>query len=276
MRLSSPSNIKRGLIVLGLAGLVGALGWALWPKPVPVEVAEVRKGPLVVTVDEEGKTRIKDVYAVSAPITGKLVRLSLEAGDRVKKDVTIVAIIEPMAPPFLDVRATRELEAQIEAAKAAVALAEAEINQAAAELEFAESELKRASDPDRHQDDLRARPGAGAHRRRYAARGAGPRQVQPGGAQARAGERAGAPDRPEEAWKGEVPAGCCVDGARARQRPGPAAHPGERAGGGGRDAAGRDRRSRQPGAGRRAAVGRCRQGARGRDRRSSRAGAGRR
>ena len=120
MRLSSPFNAKRGLMALALAGIVGALAWALWPKPVPVELAEVRKGPLVVTVDEEGKTRIKDVYAVSAPITGKLVRLALEAGDRVKKDVTIVAVIEPMAPPFLDVRTTRELEAQIEAAKAAL------------------------------------------------------------------------------------------------------------------------------------------------------------
>ena len=99
MRLSSPFNAKRGLMALALAGIVGALAWALWPKPVPVELAEVRKGPLVVTVDEEGKTRIKDVYAVSAPITGKLVRLALEAGDRVKKDVTIVAVIEPMAPP---------------------------------------------------------------------------------------------------------------------------------------------------------------------------------
>ena len=75
MRLSPTLWIKRGLIVLGVAGLFGALVWALWPKPVLVDVAEVRKGPLVVTVDEEGKTRIKDVYTVSAPITGKLVRL---------------------------------------------------------------------------------------------------------------------------------------------------------------------------------------------------------
>ncbi len=51
MRLSSPSNVKRALIGLALAGIVGALGWALWPKPVPVELATVRKGPLVVTVD---------------------------------------------------------------------------------------------------------------------------------------------------------------------------------------------------------------------------------
>ena len=86
VQLSSAGSSPRALAVL-----VGALAWAMWPKPVAVELAELRKGPLVVTVDEEGKTRIKDVYTVSAPITGKLVRLSLEAGDRVKKDVTTVA-----------------------------------------------------------------------------------------------------------------------------------------------------------------------------------------
>src|SRR5688572_17462177 len=144
MRSPPMHLIKRGLLAAGAALLFLGLAWALWPKPVMVEFAELQKGPLVVTVDEEGKTRIKDVYSVSTPITGKLVRLSLEAGDRVQKDATTVAIIEPMAPAFLDVRATRELEAQLQAANAAVALAEAEVNQATAELEFAKSELKRA------------------------------------------------------------------------------------------------------------------------------------
>src|SRR5512145_2891461 len=123
MRSLPALQTKRALMLLGAAGLAAGLTWALWPKPVLVDVSEVRKGQFEVTVDEEGKARIKDVYTVSAPITGKLVRLSLEAGDRVKKDMTIVANIEPMAPAFLDVRVTRELEAQLEAAKAAVALA---------------------------------------------------------------------------------------------------------------------------------------------------------
>ena len=201
----------------------GALAWALWPKPVPVELAEVRKGPLVVTVDEEGKTRIKDVYAVSAPITGKLVRLALEAGRSGQEGHDDrCAVIEPMAPAFLDVRTTRELEAQLEAAKAAVALAEAEVNQAAAELEFAQSELKRAHVPDRDQGDLRARPGAGADRRRYAAGRSRPSQGQPGGAQARAGKRAGAPDRTGGGLEGRGPGRMLRHRARARQRPGPA------------------------------------------------------
>jgi HlyD family secretion protein len=210
MHLSRTLLIKRGLIVLGVAGLIGALVWALWPKPVLVDVAEIRKGSLIVTVDEEGKTRIKDVYTVSAPITVKLVRLSLEPGDRVKKEMTIVANIEPMAPAFLDVRATRELEAQLEAAKASVALAEAEINQAAAELQFAQSELGRAQsliknktiseralerariDVDTRQASL-TRAKANLDVRKRELESARARLISP-----------------EEAWKGEVPVGCCV------------------------------------------------------------------
>ena len=210
MRSPPMHLIKRGILAAGAALLFLALAWALWPKPVMVEFAELQKGPLVVTVDEEGKTRIKDVYSVSTPITGKLVRLSLEAGDRVQKDATTVAIIEPMAPAFLDVRATRELEAQLQAAKAAVALAEAEVNQATAELEFAKSELKRA--------EALIRSKAISDRALERARIDGDtRQAALAKAKAnlevRKRELESAQARligPEEAWKGEVPAGCCV------------------------------------------------------------------
>ena len=192
------------------AGVSVALLWALWPKPVAVEVARLSLGALLVTVEDEGKTRIKDVYTVSAPITGKLVRLSLEAGDRVKKDTTTVAIIEPMAPSFLDVRTTREIEAHIEAGKAAVTLAEAEANQASAELEFAQSELTRARalirsktiseralerariDVDTRQASV-ARARANLEVRKRELESAQARLIAP-----------------EEAWKGEVPVGCCV------------------------------------------------------------------
>jgi HlyD family secretion protein len=210
MRSSPGRLIKRGLIVSGLAALLVAIGWAMWPKPVTVELAELRKGPLLVTVDEEGKTRIKDVYTVSAPITGKLVRLSLEAGDRVKKDVTPVAVIEPMAPPFLDVRATRELEAQVEAGKASVALAEAEVNQAAAELEFAENELTRARALIRSKTISeraleRARIDVDT-RRASLARAKSSLEVRKRELESAQARLIG----PEEAWKGEVPVGCCV------------------------------------------------------------------
>jgi HlyD family secretion protein len=197
-------------MLLGVVLLFGVLAWSLWPKPVPVDVAEVRHGPLTVTVDEEGKARIKDVYTVSAPISGKLVRLSLEAGDRVKKDMTLIASIEPMAPAFLDVRATRELEAQLEAAKAAVALAEAEIKQVAAELWFAESEFSRAQSLsktkaisertlERARIDVETRQAAVTRAR--ASLEVRQRELESSRARLIG---------PEEAWKGEVPSGCCV------------------------------------------------------------------
>ena len=93
----------------------------------------------------------------------------------VKKDDTVVAIIEPMAPPFLDVRAMRELEAQAAAAKAAVALAEAEVRQAQSELEFAEAELARA----RRWRDQRPLPNAPWRRRGWMPIRAVPRWREP-------------------------------------------------------------------------------------------------
>jgi HlyD family secretion protein len=210
MHIALNRQTKRGLIALGIAGVGVAFVWALWPKPIAVEVAQIRRGPLLVTVEDEGKTRIKDVYTVSAPITGKVVRLSLDAGDRVKKDASTVAIIEPMAPAFLDVRTQRELEAHVEAAKAGVTLAEAETNQAAAELEFAQSELQRAHTLmrsktisertlERARIDVETRQASLA--RAKASREVRKRELE--SAQARL-------IAPEEAWKGEVPAGCCV------------------------------------------------------------------
>lgn len=207
-----PSTLdsRRGFLAVGIGLLVLTLAWALWPRPVTVETAEIGRGRLLVTVDEEGKTRIKDVYTVSAPITGKVVRVLLETGDPVKKDASIVASIEPTAPPFLDVRATRELEAQIEAYKAALALAEAEVNQAAAELQFAESELRRAQTlmntntiPERTLERTRVDVDT---RRAALARSKANVEVRKReleSVQART-------IAPEEAWKGEVPVGCCV------------------------------------------------------------------
>lgn len=210
MRSPSTSRLKRGLIVLAAIALGGGFAWAMWPKPVAVDLVEVTRGPLLVTVDEEGKTRIKDVYAVSAPITGKVLRLSLDPGDIVKKDATVVAIMEPMPPPFLDVRATREVEALVAAAKASVALAEAEVRQAQSELEFAEAELARAQTlvqtkavSERALEKARL----DAETRRAALARANSnlevRKQEHESAQARL-------IGPEDAWKGEVPTGCCV------------------------------------------------------------------
>lgn len=130
------------LAVAALAIMVPLL-WTLRAPPVSVDVAPVTRGPMQVTVDEEGKARVRQVYTVSAPVTGKLRRSLLDPGDVVVRNETVVAVIEPTAPLFLDARTRAEAEAQLTAARAAVALAEAEVKQAESELGWTASELQR-------------------------------------------------------------------------------------------------------------------------------------
>jgi len=129
-------------------GLVGAI-WFAWPRPVGVDLATVIRGPMEVTVEDDGKTHLRHVYTVSAPLAGKLLRIAAHledhhVGDPVTAGETIVAVMQPMVPSFLDVRSRQELEAAVAAADAAVKLAESEIRRAEAALDFSRTELQRA------------------------------------------------------------------------------------------------------------------------------------
>ncbi len=124
--------IRRGLGLLVVVALIVVVVLALRPAPLQVDIATVGRGPVTVTVSEEGMARIKDVFQVSAPIAGKLERSPVRVGDRVFRNTTAVASIVPLDPPFLDVRSRRELEAAILAARAAVGLAEAQLRGAEA------------------------------------------------------------------------------------------------------------------------------------------------
>jgi HlyD family secretion protein len=140
-----PASLRRILIVALLATLVVAgLVFAFWPQPVPVDFATIGRGPMLVTIDDEGETRVKDVYQVSAPVNGRALRIEAEVGDPVKGGETVVATIQEAAPAFLDIRSRRQAEAQVAAAEAARALAETEQRRAEAELRFAEADLARA------------------------------------------------------------------------------------------------------------------------------------
>ncbi|MGH6926208.1 MAG: efflux RND transporter periplasmic adaptor subunit [Propylenella sp.] len=135
---------RRIVLLLVAAAVVAGIVYALAPKPVAVDLANVDRGVIEVTVDEEGVARIRDVYRVSAPMSDYLDRFPLEVGDTVKRGETVVAEIRPTAPSFLDVRSRRELEAASGAAAAAVRLAEAELSRSQAELRLAEADLQRA------------------------------------------------------------------------------------------------------------------------------------
>jgi HlyD family secretion protein len=129
--------------VLG-AALVASLVYAFRPQPVLVDLASVVRGPMVVTVDDEGETRVRDVFVLSAPVSGRTLRIDAEVGDVVVADQTIVAEIEPRDPAFLDVRGEAQARAALRAAEASKDLAAAELVEAEAEFEFAETELVRS------------------------------------------------------------------------------------------------------------------------------------
>lgn len=138
--------IARRLLLWGCVGLLLAAGlvFAFWPRPIPVDFVTAESGPLVVTVGDEGETRVRDVFVLSAPVTGFMRRIDLDVGDQLVAEVTEIARIEPIDPSFLDVRSAAQAEAAVEAGEAALALAAAEVEMASAELDFADSELKRA------------------------------------------------------------------------------------------------------------------------------------
>ncbi|MDH4166428.1 MAG: HlyD family efflux transporter periplasmic adaptor subunit [Gammaproteobacteria bacterium] len=123
--------------------LAVVLAWLFRPQPVAVDLATVARGPLQVSVSDDGETRVRDMFVVSAPLAGHMRRIELEAGDSVVAGETVVARIEPSDPSFLDRRSEAEARAGIRASEAARVHAAAELRRAQAERDFAITELKR-------------------------------------------------------------------------------------------------------------------------------------
>jgi HlyD family secretion protein len=134
---------KNARLIGAVAVVAAVLAAALWPDAVEVDVARVERGPMQVTIDEEGETRVRERFVVSAPVAGRLERIELEPGDPVVRGKTVVARLTPAAPPLIDPRTQAELQSAVEAARAAVGQAEAERARAAAALTRARSSLRR-------------------------------------------------------------------------------------------------------------------------------------
>jgi HlyD family secretion protein len=141
MMSMSRRSVRIGIIVLGVAAIAF---WAFRPRPVPADFATVTRGPLQVTVEEEGRTRVRDRYVISAPLPGRMRRIELEPGDPVVAGKTIVAEFLPADPVLLDARTRAELEARVRAADSALSGARADRERIGADLAFARSELKRS------------------------------------------------------------------------------------------------------------------------------------
>lgn len=112
------SNRQRLLLLAALLALLAGLASTFVPRPVEVEVATVTPGSLQVTVNEDGKTRIKERYIVSTPLGGRLLRVELHPGDAVEAGKTLLTALEPTDPELLDPRTRAESEARVKAAEA--------------------------------------------------------------------------------------------------------------------------------------------------------------
>ena len=119
---------------------------ALMPKPIAVEVGATTRGPLTVTVLEEGKTRIRHRYLITPPVAGYLNRVPVRAGDRIEAGKTILATIQPQPASFLDPRARAETEARVKGTEAARMQRETQVERARAALDLAQKEMARAKE----------------------------------------------------------------------------------------------------------------------------------
>lgn len=140
-----PSRRWRPLPWIAGGILVGLIALGLWPRPQPAEIATASRGALTVTVDDEGMTRVKHRYTVSAPVAGLLRRIDWKAGAPVVAGETVLAVLETRDADFLDARSRAQAEARVAAARAAreVATAQRGRAQAAADLARTDGERQR-------------------------------------------------------------------------------------------------------------------------------------
>jgi HlyD family secretion protein len=135
--------IVGGTATLAIAAL---LGWAFAPRPLEVEVASVTEGPFQTTIEEDGKTRLRDRYVVSAPLAGRLQRITLREGDAVEADA-LLGTLTPVLPALLDERTRREQQLRVE-------IAQAQTQRVAARIEGAKVALAQARNEQQRTEQL--------------------------------------------------------------------------------------------------------------------------
>ena len=137
------SVMRKGGVGLAVLAGAAALAWALWPRPLAVDLAAAVRGPMEGSLTAQGMTRVREPYAITAPITGTASRSPVEVGDPVTAGETVVAVIRPADPALMDARSRAQAEAALAEAEAAVAVAESGQRQAELALSHATLHLER-------------------------------------------------------------------------------------------------------------------------------------
>ncbi len=112
--------------LVGLAVIAGLLALAFIPKPVEVDTGTIDQGPMVLTIDDDGESRVRERYTISSPLAGQILRIGLDPGDAVKQG-DVLAVITPQTPHLLDPRARAQAQARVDAASASVSNAKTQL-----------------------------------------------------------------------------------------------------------------------------------------------------
>lgn len=136
-----PAHLLTATVALAVAA---ALAWGLAPRPVPVDIRTVRRGPLAVRVADDGVTRIRERHVVRSPLAGRMSRVDLDPGDTVIAGTTVITTIDPPDPALLDPRAAADAAARLETARAIRDLAEKALARAHVQVEYTAADLDRA------------------------------------------------------------------------------------------------------------------------------------
>lgn len=142
MKLTTPS--RKTLMITGGIAVLGGLLWLALRSPAQLaSTARVTRGPLEVVFREEGKTRVKQRYLITAPVAGTVRRITLQAGDAVQAGQTL-AEMEPSASTLLDPRARSQAQADVRSAEALLAAARKRSAAAQASQQLAQADWQRA------------------------------------------------------------------------------------------------------------------------------------
>jgi len=137
------ATTRRRIFIIAVAtAVILALVYGFLPKPVPVDVAQASRAPMTVTIEEEGKTRVRDRFVISSPVSGFIRRITLKVGDIVSKGQQ-VAVIEPVQSSVLDPRSRAEAEAAAIVAQSAINTAEERERAAEADAVYSRNNLER-------------------------------------------------------------------------------------------------------------------------------------
>jgi multidrug efflux pump subunit AcrA (membrane-fusion protein) len=133
--------LRWSLYALLVAGIIAMAVFVLMPQPVAADLATVVRGPFEQTVDDDGKTRVREHYRVSAPLAGTVLRIGLKAGEPVEVG-SLLATTVPNPSPMLEPRTRQELEQRLGAAEARKMHAAAAVERARATLDQARADLE--------------------------------------------------------------------------------------------------------------------------------------